>query len=154
MVPPSGGRFIGVKDARYRILVEPFGSYWIVREPFSYVTRAGWRIDVPVDFVTDFASTPSILWPFLPPTDPRYRGAAIAHDVCYERHEGIAEDGETRIAISRLAADRLLVEAACVEGCSPFWRGAIYRAVRLFGGMAYATGPARQKQRRAELGLT
>jgi hypothetical protein len=145
--PPPGGRFIG------RTIVEPMDDWWIVREPFSYVSAQGLRVDVPQGFVTDWASIPRRLWWLLSPTDKRYRRAALIHDVCYEKHQALGPDGATVVHVSRLAADRLLRAAACIEGCEPFWAAAIYQSVRLFGGSAYETGAARQLERRAILGL-
>jgi hypothetical protein len=83
------------------------------------------RVDVPVGFITDFASIPSPFWPLLPP-DGEYTYPAIVHDYLYweqSRPRDVADD------IFRFGMEDLRIERWKVE--------AIYAAVRVFGGFAW-----------------
>lgn len=67
------------------ILVEYHNEKWTVMREFSfYFTIDGEKrtVIIPKGFVTDFASTPRILYPLLPPTGKHNR-AALAHDYLY-----------------------------------------------------------------------
>lgn len=125
------GRFIG------RVVVAQDGAWWILQEPLAYVETdpAHW-VAVPGGFVTDFASVPRLFWNLAPPTDPEYSAAAVVHDRLYETHE-----------LPKPEADALFYRAMAVHGTPRWKRWIIYRAVRAFGGSAYATGPARQHER-------
>lgn len=112
------------------LVVEPLddGRRWRVRESFSYYTDVAdapeWLIVVPVGFDTDFASIPRVFWALLPPTG-RYGKAAVVHDYLYRC-----------TAWPRAVCDRVFREAMEVLGVSWLTRHALYRAVRLWGGMA------------------
>lgn len=122
----------------------PNGSDWQVLAPFHYDTNvllggpAGqrlevgtqgeYRIEIPAGFVTDFASIPRVLWNLVGgPADGKYRLAAVVHDYLY-RTPGIC---------MRDQADDVLSEAMQVSGVSRWQRWAIYRGVRLGGGIAW-----------------
>jgi hypothetical protein len=80
------------------------------------------RVDVPVGFVTDFASVPAPFWPLLPP-DGEYTYPAIVHDYLYW-DQGRPRDEADEIL--KLGMQDLRV---------PRWKiEAIYGAVRVFGG--------------------
>ena len=83
-------------------------------------------IVVPAGFVTDFASTPRAIWSVLPPMG-RYQLAAVVHDFLYW------EQGCTREQ-----ADALLRVAMAESQVEPGKRDIIWRAVRSFGGSAWA----------------
>jgi uncharacterized protein DUF1353 len=127
------------------------GRFWRVTQPFSYaVGSPGGKtvIEVPANFITDFASIPRVLWSLLPPTG-FYGKAAVIHDFCYLY--GRIGDME----ISQKYSDDVLNEAMCVLAAE--WvlthgrstpdfpqiprgelrtlieREIIYRGVRLFG---------------------
>jgi hypothetical protein len=120
-------------------LVQPLpDGFWLVRAPVTYY-RAQGHITVPELFHTDFASIPSVLWPFIHPTDPRILLPSLIHDRCYESHE-----------VSRQDADFTLWEAmGCVERPASRWlRWHVWAGVRAFGAWSYRTGPARQTARR------
>ena len=85
----------------------------------------GIRVTVPSGFVTDFASTPRILWPLFPPAGPWTR-AAILHDYLYTLED-----------CSRFLADALFRDAMR-QLKVPLWRRVVmYYAVRLCGMFNY-----------------
>jgi hypothetical protein len=61
------------------------GDRWRVLEPFVVVTQRLGRIEVPAGFITDFNSTPRLLWNVLPPTE--CAEASVPHDLLYQRGE-------------------------------------------------------------------
>ena len=52
---------------------------WELLQPLTYITDANEVIIVPVGFRTDLATTPRILWWWIPP-DWKYSKAAVLHD--------------------------------------------------------------------------
>jgi Protein of unknown function (DUF1353) len=80
------------------------------------------RVDVPVGFITDFASIPAPFWPLLPP-DGEYTYPAIVHDYLYW-DQGRPRDEADEIL--KLGMEDLHVSRWKIE--------AIYGAVRVFGG--------------------
>ncbi len=106
------------------------GRRWRLLAGFSYSTLVGGakEIHVPVGFETDFASIPRGLWNLFPPTGS-YGKAAVIHDFLYRMW-----------GTSRKDADKIFLEAMEVLGVGYLTRHALYRAVRVFGGSAYAKG--------------
>jgi hypothetical protein len=83
------------------------------------------RLDVPVGFVTDFASIPRMFWSLLRP-DGVYTYPAIVHDYMYwmqDRPREVADE-IFRFGMQDFNIDRVTVTA-------------IYEAVRLGGGSAW-----------------
>ena len=114
------------------------GKNWRVTEPFEY--RLGSddgseSIQIPIGFETDFASIPRGLWNIFPPTGG-YGKAAVVHDWLYRRRIITTGDGSTRLC-NRGEADKILLEAMGVLGCSRFTRWTIYSAVRVGGHGAW-----------------
>ena len=113
------------------------GKRFKLSQPFSYQTDINPRdfgydtknlridennnfwIDIPVGFVTDFASVPRIFWSLIPPTGVKSRGALI-HDWLYTNHpEG------------RKWVDNVFLEAMKLAGESWLTRNICYYAVRV-----------------------
>lgn len=110
------------------LLVESLGKTWRLVDSFNfYYEKADIRIDVtvPADFITDFASTPRLLYAIFPPVGI-YNKAAVLHDYLY--------DNSCTLSIKRKHADLFLLQAMEVLGVSRSTRYAMYFAVRLFGG--------------------
>lgn len=104
------------------------GRNWRLLEPFDFASEAIERlIHVPAGFVTDFASTPRIIWPILPPTGS-YGKAAVLHDWCYRT------PGQTK---HRLDADRVLLEAMIALNVPKWARWTVFAGVRIGGYQAY-----------------
>lgn len=93
-------------------------------EEFAVMVR-GRVITVPAGFVTNYASTPWFVWWICPP-DGDYTPAAVVHDWLYDT--GI---------VTRAEADRIFLELMRGLGVPRFQRRAMYRALRLFGWMAW-----------------
>lgn len=61
------------------------GQTWVIRRDFGYdigTEGSGNSIDVPIGFMTDFASVPRPLWALLPKWG-KYGNTAVIHDYCY-----------------------------------------------------------------------
>lgn len=84
------------------------------------------NIVVPANFVTDLASVPKPLRPFLDPTGPSRR-AAVMHDWLY--------CSQNRHDYTRGEADQLFAHALRAEGVSAVARSLYYRGVRVGGGL-------------------
>jgi len=123
-----------------RVVVEQFGEWWISRSPLLY-EAPGVRVEVPVDFFTDFASFPPCVRRVYDPTDARWSAAALVHDLLYERH-----------TVARLEADRVFFAAMALPPAPApptpsYLRRLFYRGVRLGGARAYDSAPRRQAER-------
>ena len=112
------------------LLVSPLadGKTWVLMREFGYdvgTEGSADRIDVPIGFETDFASIPRPFWVILPRWG-KYGNAAVIHDWLYWSQ-----------GRSRRSADGVLLEAMGVLEVKAIVRFVIYRAVRLFGGLAW-----------------
>jgi hypothetical protein len=121
------------------LVVSPLadGKTWVTRREFGYdigEEGSGNSIEVPLGFMTDFASVPRPLWAILPIWG-KYGNAAVIHDYCYW--------DQSR---SRLEADRIFREAMEVLQVPRCQIRILYYAVRLGGGLAWA-GNKRMKEK-------
>ena len=111
------------------------GRNWRLIRAVAYKTDAGETVEIPVAFVTDFASIPRIFWPILPPAgdagDP-YDLAAVPHDRLYSHRKIRRADGTER-AITRAEADALFHEILLYVGVTRWKAWVMYHAVRAFG---------------------
>ena len=112
------------------LTVSPLGDgrTWFLREDFGYdigSEGSGDPIDVPVGFLTDFASVPRPLW-WLFPMWGRYGNAAVIHDFCYWQQ-----------TLSRRRADQVFLEAMEVLGVGRGTRTMLFAAVRIFGWLSW-----------------
>jgi hypothetical protein len=121
-VAPVVSKFLLPLDLRYLD-----GHNWQVLDAFTFgsVTLAR-TIEIPIGFVTDFASIPRVLWNVLPPTG-QYGKAAVVHDFLYR----------TPRMATREEADNVLAEAMIDLGVGWFTRAIIFRGVRVGGGSSY-----------------
>ena len=114
------------------LLVESTGNKWVLKRAFTFyydsVSKGGntirTTIVVPEGFVTDFASTPRLLYPIFPPIGI-YNKAAMVHDFLYSK--------ECPIAIKRAQADLFFLQAMVVLKVPKWKRELMYFAVKLFG---------------------
>lgn len=111
-------------DGTVRVEARPNGRDWELLAPLTYISGP-LTVVVPKGFVTDFASTPRVLWPLVPPTG-RYTRAAVVHDYLYR-------SGVT----SRVLADAVFLEAMGVLEAKRWRRWLMYLSVRAFGWVAY-----------------
>jgi hypothetical protein len=128
------------------LLVSPLpdGKTWIIRSDFGYDVGeedSGETINIPVGFMTDFASVPRLLWTLIPRWG-RYGNAAVVHDFSYWKQ-----------SYSRRRADDLFLEGMMVLAVPKLQRMIIYYAVRYFGFLAWRKN-ARLKRQKYERVLT
>lgn len=113
------------------IKVRSIGNKWELFEGFTFYFESKGKkesILIPKGFVTDFASTPRILYPFFPPIG-KYNKAALVHDFLYSSKSD-------KYNISRKKADQFFLQAMEVLGVSKK-RYLMYLAVRLFGKLSF-----------------
>ena len=91
--------------------------------PFTAITSLG-VIKVPAGFDTDLASTPRAMWAAFSPLD-EYLECAIPHDWGYS---------ELNTIFTRKQIDDMMLELMFNVGIAWPRRGAVYSAVRNFGG--------------------
>jgi hypothetical protein len=112
------------------LLVESSGKNWVLKRAFTFYYESkysiGLRINliVPEGFVTDFASTPKLLYPIFPPIGI-YNKAAMVHDYLYSK--------ECNLSISRVQADVFFLQAMEVLKVVKWKRYVMFLAVRVFG---------------------
>ena len=121
------------------LLVSPMadGKRWIIRSDFGYdIGEEGSdeSINVPVGFITDFASIPRILWGVIPRWG-RYGNAAVVHDYCYWSQ-----------TYTRKRSDEIFMEGMTVLQVSSLLRHIIYFAVRIFGCLAWQNNKRRKER--------
>jgi len=113
------------------------GRSWEIVETFKYFLfdpPGGSFVRVPNGFITDFASVPRPLWAIIPP-DGKYTQAAVLHDYLYQKK-----------FFSRKRCDMVFNEAMKILGV-PLWkRRVMYRALRIFGWIAWRWGKVPQKK--------
>ena len=100
------------------------GRDWQLDSKLIYHSAIAGRIQVPVGFITDFASVPRVFWRVLPPDD--YGPAAVVHDWAYRSH-----------ALTRLVADQVYREALAVLEAPRWKQWVMYWGVRVGGSWAY-----------------
>jgi hypothetical protein len=117
------------------LIVSPFaeGTYWFLQSPLIYEDSASNTVTVPVNFVTDFASIPRILWSLLPKWDG-YGLPSVVHDYLYWERKGR----------TRRNVDQLMLSAMKDQHVEAFRRCLIYTALRLFGGCAWSKNAKRK----------
>lgn len=101
----------------------------VVTRPYAYTHPIHGKdvtIEVPLGFVTDFASIPPFFQSLIQPFG-RHAPAAVLHDYLYAIGQKKA----------RALADRLFLNAMREAGVPPIRRSLMYRMVRLFGGGGY-----------------
>lgn len=94
---------------------------------------------LPQGFVTDFASIPALLRPVVGHPMGYYNRAAIVHDWAYSSHTDDSARG-------RRDCDRAMLRVMAEDGTEVWRRTLIYVGLRIGGGMAYRSGPQRQRE--------
>ena len=116
----------------------PDGRNWRLFKSFIYHISSKYSQDcvtVPEGFITDFASIPWLFWTFLPYWG-KYGKAAVVHDYLYQTH--VFDTSEfTCDVLDRKRADDIFYEAMLVGGTKPWKAKIMYKAVRLFGWLAW-----------------
>ena len=74
-------QFLGPLDCR-----QIDGTHWQLLSGLVFMRASGELVSAPTGFVTDFASTPQILWSLGMPSSGEYDAAAVIHDRMYQTH--------------------------------------------------------------------
>jgi hypothetical protein len=98
---------------------------WVVERPLIWFSPRFGRIVVPAEFITDLASVPKPLRPFLNTTG-RSRKCGVLHDYVYCDNDLTRED-----------ADQLLYDALVAEGVTPAVARIYWAGVRAGGWLYY-----------------
>ncbi len=121
------------------LLVSPLpdGRNWVIKKDFGYAVGkkdSNEVIDVPIGFVTDFASVPRPLW-WLFPKWGKYGNAAVIHDFLYwdQRY-------------SKKKSDYIFLEAMKVLGVNKVTSFLLYKSVSWFGCFAWKSNQRRKKR--------
>lgn len=127
--------------AGHRPLQRNGHSYYAVRNPISFRTEAGDVLHVWPGQLTDLASIPAIIWPFMPPDGP-WAEAAVFHDACYRTRGSFAHGAKhagLAAPYTRAQCDDVLRQAMQALNVQPAPRVIIWAAVRMFGGGGWGT---------------
>jgi hypothetical protein len=118
-------------------------DHWELRADLKYRSVVGAHgigkavlLVVPCGFITDYASVPRAPLTYLL-FGGRGNSAAVIHDFLYQIHLPKPFDKAT--------ADNVFREALGALGYNAATCWTMYKAVDLFGGPAYASGPSRYK---------
>lgn len=104
------------------------GKTWVTMRLFGYdvgTENSGDTIEVPVGFMTDFATVPRLFWSLLPKWG-RYGNASVIHDWLYWEQSR-----------PRAQADRIFLEGMVVLQVGLLTRYAMFYAVQWFGWLAW-----------------
>jgi hypothetical protein len=126
----------------------PDGRNVRIEKSMTFIDVRGRKWIAPAGRVSDGASIPPLLWPFIGgPFEGKHRRAALFHDAAYAKalSDKLVEAIRSR---RRAQADRMLYEAALLDG-TPLWKARlIYFGVRIGGGFAWR---ANAKRLRAQI---
>lgn len=114
-----------------KLIVESLGTRWKLKKSFKfYYSDCLIRIDieVPKGFITDFASTPRILYSLLPPTGV-YNKATVLHDYLY--------DINCTTSLTRKEADKFFLQALEVLEVPKLIRYLMWVGVRIGGAKSF-----------------
>lgn len=109
---------------------------WKLLEEFVYyIGHLGsnrW-VEVPVGYVTDFATIPQVFWSVIPPWG-KYGKAAVIHDfLCTDAYYYSMIDGKKeKVPCDRKTADDIFLEAMTVLEVDEVTRTIMYSAVRAY----------------------
>lgn len=107
-------RLLKIGDKKYKVL-----------ENIEYING----LIVPEGFITDLASTPSILEDIFPHDDMEYSSSAILHDFLYSKQQ--------MYGINRETSDKIFRQLMIYSGVNPVKADLMYKAVRTFGSSHY-----------------
>ena len=125
------------------LLVTPLsdGNTWIIESDFGYdvgIEGSGITVNVPIGFMTDFASVPRIFWVIIPKWG-KYGNAAVIHDWLYWSKNIM---GKT---ITRKQADDIFREAMGILEVPKWEIFCMYWGVRVGGWKAWSDNIKKQQ---------
>lgn len=112
------------------------GKRWRVKDGFTYWLNAVEYVDVPLNFVTDFASIPRLLRVLWPSPGGLWDLPAVVHDKVYQ--DGFVRNvwGGKR-PINRLEGDQMFRDGMEIQQVRETAEASLYRGVRLGGWWAW-----------------
>lgn len=100
---------------------------WKLIRPFVYNSKIGGKIEAPIDFVSDGASIPRIVWTIMgSPWSGRYASGSVIHDFLYYKQK-----------LSRKKCDLIFLESMRALGVSWWKRIVIFGSLRMFGWIGW-----------------
>lgn len=113
--------------------VKPDRPMWITTSQGEFRSRDGIIVRVPKGYITDFASTPTIIWPILPP-----HGALVIASLPHDW--GYSHGGKSGLLPKRWW-DALFHDLIVITPDVPKWKRKVaYPAVKLFGQGGWQRG--------------
>lgn len=117
-----------------------YRKLWRLTKPLTYGTPLG-LVSVPVDFITDGASCPTILYNLCAPMTGAHAEAAVLHDFLYSK------DSNGIFLVNRKTADKYFYAAMRANG-TRYWRAkSIYLGVRAGGSKSYKACFSKDKRK-------
>jgi hypothetical protein len=108
--------------------VQMTGQTWKLLSPLIYESAGPLgEITVPTGFLTDFASTPRMVWIWMPKSG-QYDAAAVLHDWLYHNGGKLGPESYTKAE-----ADSVFEEALKLLGVGQPARWLMYKSVQMFG---------------------
>lgn len=113
------------------------GRNFTLLEPIIYIAQDGVQYRIPTGAESDGASTPSVLWPTIPPFGSYWK-AAYLHDAAY-RNTLEVWDGQmyVKARLTKDACDLLLKDAMIVSGTHAITYEEIYEGVHVGGQSSF-----------------
>jgi len=124
-----------MKNFKDELLVESIGKKWVLKRSFSFyyldpkkklLTK---NVIIPEGFITDFASTPRLLYSIFPPIGI-YNKATIIHDFLYS---------SLSTNLTRKESDKFFLQSMEVLKVKKWKRNLMYLSVRIFGKKKFKT---------------
>ncbi|MDI9874647.1 DUF1353 domain-containing protein [Flectobacillus rivi] len=107
---------------------------WKLEKPVRFKVSQYGTIIIPQGYITDFASSPQILWWFVPPIG-KYNRATLLHDFLYENR--ILGFNYSNREARKIADDTFLLIANQTDPKAKIKHYIMYLALRLFGGFRW-----------------
>lgn len=98
--------------------------YEVRSENLAFISDKYGRVEIPQGFITDFASVPRLLLPYLDDDAPQALAPALPHDFNYSRAG----------TVSKAAADEMIEEGMLSCGARPTQAAVVRKMVGWFGG--------------------
>ena len=102
---------------------------WRLTRPLIFAKETGGFITAPVNFITDGASCPRILWALCAPMTGPQAEAAVLHDYLYSL--------DCDLPYNRKLADEIFYNAMVDNGTTPARAKMIYAGVRVGGSGSF-----------------
>lgn len=109
---------------------------WRVTRPLIFELSCGERVTVPINFITDGASCPKILWSLCSPMSGPQVEAAVLHDFLYSKDSSSLTKG-ILYSHDRKQADQIFYDTMISNRTSKWKAKLIYRGVRLCGSRSW-----------------